>query len=88
VASFEVLRQQVGVEEMREADLLITPDVGSYGTGAFSEAGAIIELGYAAGIKAVPAIKEMTKPKPWFARRARARAKERGGKPTGATPDV
>jgi NTE family protein len=75
MASLEVLRHQVGLEEMREADLLITPDVGSYGTGDVSHAATIIELGYVAAANAIPAIKEMIKPRPWYAHRERARAK-------------
>ena len=85
VASLEVLRHQVGVEEMKEADLLITPDVGGYGRGEFSEAAAIIELGYVAAVKAIPAIKEMIKVRPWYARRARPGAKRSGQNPPDAT---
>jgi NTE family protein len=66
MASLDILRHQIGLEEMKEADLLITPDVGDYGTGDFSEAEAIIERGYAATVEAMPAIKNMSRAKPWY----------------------
>jgi NTE family protein len=88
MASLDVLRHQVGLEEMKEADLLITPDVGGYGIGELSQAASIMERGYAAGIQAVPAINEMIKAKPWYARTARPRAKKRSAKPPEATRDA
>jgi NTE family protein len=68
MASLDVVRCEIAAAQMKEADVLITPDVACYGGHAFSESAAMIEIGRAATLEAMPAVKEMLKSRLWSLR--------------------